>query len=422
MKKLKRKIKNIFENQEKQGKFIGKVYRNAIDKKRAKRYAKYDDIAVDENLMVFESFMGRKYTDSPRAIYEFLLSNAKFDNFSFVWCFRDSVRSEYEFVADNERTTLARWGTDEYYKAYATAKYWITNTRLPKAIYKKDGQQYIQCWHGTPLKKLFCDIETEAMESKETTKRVVHEDASRYSYLISPSKYCSEKLASAFDLKTLHKENIIIEKGYPRNDAIVNHTQKDVVRVKKTLGLPLDKKVILYAPTYRENQRNSDKQYQQTETLAFEKMLSSIGEDYVILFRTHYYIANEFDFDKYKGFVFDVSKYLEINDLYIISDLLITDYSSVFFDFGILKRPMIFYMYDLDFYKDDLRGFYLSLDELPGPIVKTKDELIEKIQNLNDWTNTSEYNQKVKQFSNKFTYNEDGHATERVVNEIFNME
>ncbi|MDO4975008.1 MAG: CDP-glycerol glycerophosphotransferase family protein [Alphaproteobacteria bacterium] len=419
MKKIKRKIKNIFEKQEKQGKFLGKVYRKAIDRKRAARYEQFAEIAIDETLVVFESFMGRKYTDSPKAIYEYMLSNKKFINFRFVWCFRDSVKSQYKFVGDRERTTLVRWGTDEYYKAYATAKYWVTNTRLPKVIYKKEGQQYIQCWHGTPLKKLFCDIETEAMESKETTKRVVHEDASRYSYLISPSKYCSEKLASAFDLKTLHKDNIIIEKGYPRNDAIVNYTQEDVISVKKELGLPMEKKVILYAPTYRENQRNNDKQYQHSETLDFEKLQKEIGDNYIILFRTHYYIANEFNFDKYNGFVFDVSKYPEINDLYVISDLLITDYSSVFFDFGILKRPMIFYMYDLDFYKDDLRGFYLSLDELPGPIVKTEKELIEKIQNLSNWTNTSEYKKAIQEFNEKFTYNEDGHATERVVDQIF---
>ena len=129
------------------------------------------------------------------------------------------------------------------------------------------------------------------------------------------------------------------------------------------------------------------------------------------MFRAHYFVANSFNFDKYKGFLYDVSDYSDINDLYVISDLLITDYSSVFFDYSILKRPIVFYMYDLDTYKGKLRDFYIDLHELPGEIVQKEEDLVKVIEKSGKLS--------YKKFNDKFTYLEDGNATERVVTEIF---
>ena len=120
------------------------------------------------------------------------------------------------------------------------------------------------------------------------------------------------------------------------------------------MGIENDKrKIILYAPTYRSNQHQTGVGYVYKEEVDFERLQKEIGQDYIILFRPHYFIANVFDFEKYKGFVYNVSDIDDINELYIITDLLITDYSSVFFDFANLKRPMIFYMYDLAHYRDE---------------------------------------------------------------------
>ena len=140
----------------------------------------------------------------------------------------------------------------------------------------------------------------------------------------------------------------------------------------------------------------------------------ALQDEYIILFRAHYLVANKFDFAKYAGFIYDVSHIDDINDLYIISDLLITDYSSVFFDYANLKRPMIFYMYDLDLYQEILRGFYLDLEELPGPIVRSENELIAAIKNS---TNVDE--EVITRFNKKFNYLEDGQAAKRVVEEVF---
>ena len=146
----------------------------------------------------------------------------------------------------------------------------------------------------------------------------------------------------------------------------------------------------------------------------FNKLKKELSSEYIILFRAHYLIANSFDFDKYKGFVYNVSEYDDINDLYIISDLLITDYSSVFFDYSILKRPIIFYMYDLEEYKNNLRDFYFDIKELPVPIIEKEDDLIKQIKNSKNLI----YNKKYKDFNNKFTYLDDGNASKRVVEKI----
>ena len=144
--------------------------------------------------------------------------------------------------------------------------------------------------------------------------------------------------------------------------------------------MPEGKKVILYAPTFRDNQK-LDKAYSYGFTLEmnFDHLLDTLGEDYVILFRPHYFVASQFDFAKYEGRVFNVADVDDVNEVYIISDMLITDYSSVFFDYAILKRPILLFMYDLELYQGQLRDFYIDLKELPFPILRTQEQLEEAI-------------------------------------------
>ena len=142
-------------------------------------------------------------------------------------------------------------------------------------------------------------------------------------------------------------------------------------------------------------------------------MKKAVGSEYVLLFRSHYFIANYIDLERYKGFVYNVSTYNDIAELYIISDLLITDYSSVFFDFANLKRPMLFYMYDFDEYKNEMRDFYIDVTELPGPIVKKENDLIEEINNID--TYNIKYGGKYIDFYNKYNYLDDGKAADRML-------
>ena len=270
------------------------------------------------------------------------------------------------------------------------------------------------------MKKLRYDIEVKGavLNTISEIRKRNDLDAIKFDFFISPSKFCTEKFISAFNLKKLGKDNIIVEKGYPRNDYLFNYKKEDIDKIKKLLKLPKGKKVILYAPTFRDNQHTSGVGYTYNLGINFDKMQKELSKDYIILFRTHYFVSNSFDFSKYDKFIYDVSKYDDINDLYIISDLLITDYSSVFFDFANLKKPMIFYMYDLDDYKNNLRDFYFDLNILPGPIVKQEDDLIKEIKNIDNYDEL--YHDKYIKFNEKFNYLDDGKSTERVVEVIFN--
>jgi len=367
---------------------------------------------TDSRVILFSTFDGRSYGDSPKAIYEYMLNDPRFEEYKFVWAFRNP--KAFTFVLDNPNTYITTVNTRDYEKTCATAKYWIYNYRMSDHIYPKDDQVYIQLWHGTPLKRLGYDISISdnAMNSKTEIREKYRVDAEKFRYILAPSEFAKEKFISAWNLSAVGKENTVLELGYPRNDFLTNYTEQDTERIIKELKLPRGKKYILYAPTWRDNQHKAGVGYVYKPEVDFDKLRKALSDEYIILFRAHYLVANSFDFKKYEGFVYNVSQVNDINHLYVISDMLVTDYSSVFFDYANLRRPEIFYMYDLDAYGTEIRGFYISLDELPGPIVKTEEELISAVKNPVD------YSEKYRKFNKKFNYLDDGQASKRVVETI----
>lgn len=417
MSSLKSKIKVAGVNLAKKNKTFRKILRKTLNKKKEIDYHKfYKKYEVDDKVILFESFGGRNYTCSPKAIYEKMITMDKFNDYTFVWAFKNV---EDHNVKPFKNLIIVKSGSDDYYKYCSIAKYWIVNSIMPENIKKKDNQVYVQCWHGTPLKRLRYDIKVNgsSLNSVEEIRYRNDIDAKRFDYFISPSKFCTEKFTSAFNLVNLGKENIIIEKGYPRNDRLFSFTNDDVENIKNKLGIPKDKKIILYAPTFRDNQHTSGVGYTYNLGIDFDTLMDKINDEYVILFRTHYFVANSIDLSKYEGFIYDVSRYDDINDLYIISDLLITDYSSVFFDYANLKRPMLFYMYDLDDYKNNLRDFYISLEELPGPIVEKEEDLLNEINNIDNYD--KKYREKYNIFNEKYNYLDDKDSSMRVIEYLF---
>ena len=417
MSSLKSKIKVAGVNLAKKNKTFRKILRKTLNKKKEIDYHKfYKKYEVDDKVILFESFGGRNYTCSPKAIYEKMITMDKFNDYTFVWAFKNV---EDHNVKPFKNLIIVKSGSDDYYKYCSIAKYWIVNSIMPENIKKKDNQVYVQCWHGTPLKRLRYDIKVNgsSLNSVEEIRYRNDIDAKRFDYFISPSKFCTEKFTSAFNLVNLGKENIIIEKGYPRNDRLFSFTNDDVEDIKNKLGIPKDKKIILYAPTFRDNQHTSGVGYTYNLGIDFDTLMDKINDEYVILFRTHYFVANSIDLSKYEGFIYDVSRYDDINDLYIISDLLITDYSSVFFDYANLKRPMLFYMYDLDDYKNNLRDFYISLEELPGPIVEKEEDLLNEINNIDNYD--KKYREKYNIFNEKYNYLDDKDSSMRVIEYLF---
>lgn len=370
------------------------ILRKMIFLKNRLKFLRYYFSKVDEKLIVFESYMGRSYSDSPKAIYLKL----KNKGYKCIWIFKDTTKH------DNTLKKI-KYGSKEYYKYYAKAKYWITNSRLNEALLKKKNQIYIQLWHGTPLKKLGFDIKVSGGNAMNTIKDIqkkYKKDSKRYTYMISPSKYCTKIYKSAFNLTD---KTIIKELGYPRNDSLFK--KQNINKIKENLKIPKNKKIILYAPTWRDQFHTSNIGYTYTVNLNFNNF-----KDYIVLFRAHYFISNTFNFTNYKN-VIDVSDYEDINDLYLISDVLITDYSSVFFDYANLYKPIIFYMYDYEEYKNKIRDFYIDINTLPGKIVFNEKDLIKAIKETNNFKITKKY----KDFNNKYNYLNNKNTSEKVIEE-----
>ena len=412
-----RRIKKIVHKISKKSVVIRNILRKTINILKKIEYKVTTlGIKVDNKTIIFCSFGGKSYSCSPKAIYEFMISEKKYKDYKFIWAFKEIKK--YEELEQNINTHLVKINSKEYRKYLAKSKYWIFNYKIPDYLYPKRNQIFVQCWHGTPLKRLGCDLIhfDNVLNTMKGMKKRYRIEASKFNYLISPSKFASEKFISAWNLKEIGKENIIIEEGYPRNDFLFNYTQEHVNKIKKQLGIENDnRKIILYAPTYRSDQHEAGVGYTYKEEINFEEFRNKFSKDYIVLFRPHYFIANIFDFEKYKGFVYDVSKIDDINELYIITDILITDYSSVFFDFANLKRPMLFYMYDLEHYRDKSNGFYIDLQELPGKITKTQEELEKELERIND---NFIYDDRYKKFNDKYNYLDDGKASKRVVEEV----
>ncbi|WP_146913854.1 bifunctional glycosyltransferase/CDP-glycerol:glycerophosphate glycerophosphotransferase, partial [Halolactibacillus halophilus] len=413
---LKREFKPILQNNYLKYTKIMNAHNTLRDIKRAGRSKHYlytflyrnvfIKIQMDDKLILFESFLGKNYSDSPKYIYEELL-NCEAD-YKYVWIFNEVGKEISGNAKQVKRFSL------RYYYYLAKAKYWVSNSRIPKRFDKREGNIYLQTWHGTPLKNLVFDMR-DVHSANPHYKRDFYIQSRRWDYLISPNQYSSDifRRAFMFDKKML-------EIGYPRNDVLYKKNNEDEInKLKRKMQLPLDKKVILYAPTWRDDQFYEAGKYKFNLELDLNKVRKELSEEYVVVLRMHYFIANQLDLSEYKDFAFDFSKYDDISELYLISDLLITDYSSVFFDYANLRRPILFFTYDLENYRDKLRGFYINMEtDLPGPLLYNTDGIVRSIHSIDDIS--KKFNKKYNEFYRKFCSWDDGHAAEKTIKEVFN--
>ena len=216
-------------------------------------------------------------------------------------------------------------------------------------------------------------------------------------------------------MKNVSKENNVLTTGYPRNDDLFKFTKDRCTNIKKELNIPTDKKVVLYAPTFRDNQYSAAEGFKLANYIDFKEAYKELGDDYVILFRAHYFISKKLDVSEYRGFVYDVSSVEDVNTLYAISDMLITDYSSVFFDYANLKRPIVFFMADYDEYKNKTRDFYFDVKELPGPVVFNQQETMAYVKKFID---NFVIDDKYKKFNEKYNYLDGPDVSKKVLDMI----
>lgn len=360
-------------------------------------------------LVVFESFNGRQYSDNPRAIYEYMTTHH--GDVPMVW----SVDRRFRDRFPEGLPTVTRF-SPSWLLAMTTSSHWVTNSRFPAWFRKSPQTMYVQTWHGTPLKRLGVDIE-EVHLPGTTTERYHQEfvdEASRWDVLVSPNPYTSSIFRRAF-----RYPNTLIESGYPRNDHLLAEGDRAVRdKWREHLDIPEGKRVILYAPTWRDDKARSQGNYAFDLEVDLAEMNRRLGDEVIILLRLHYLVAEHLDFSSYGGFVRDVSAFEDIRFLYQASDALITDYSSVFFDYSLLHRPVLFHLYDVDRYRDTLRGFYFDIEaEAPGPITHTTEELIGEVKRLLSTDFTPD--PRIDGFRDTYGVWEDGEATKRVVEAVF---
>lgn len=386
-----RQLKGMLRNKAAAGKFL---YKNIFFK-----------MPLKDNYVVFETFMGKNYSDSPKYIYEYLAKHNE-KNFKFVWVLNNNAKPPFGGKVI-KRMSL------QYLYYLAVSKYFVFNVRQPRWFTKRDGQIFLETWHGTPLKRLVFDQE-EVTSASPTYKIEFYEQREDWDYLIAANPFSTKTFRSCFKF-----EKEMLEVGYPRND-LMYHPDKDMMalELKRKMGIPLNKKTILYAPTWRDDEYYKGGQYKFTLRLDLHKMKEELGDEYVILLRTHHYIADNLDVTGVEDFAINLSKYDDITEIYLVSDICITDYSSVFFDYANLKRPVLFYTYDIEKYRDDLRGFYIDMNtEVPGPLLYTTQEVVDAIKNI-DKVN-EEYADTYAKFYDRFCSIDDGNASKRTVERVF---
>lgn len=366
---------------------------------------------VNRKLIIFESNLGRNYSGNPRFIYEEMVARGL-----------DKVYRCY-FVLENTGITIPGNAVKlkrlriRYFLIFAKAGIWVSDSRMPAYLKKRKHTVYIQCWHGTPLKKLGLDLEQISMESEkdlDTYKKKFIKNTSSWDYLISQNSYSTDIFKRAFNF---HKT--ILEIGYPRNDILFHsNNATDIARIKKSLGLPENKKLILYAPTWRDNEHYGRLHYRFSTGLDFAYLKTKLSPEYAMLVKSHYLVGERPDFSEYEGFIYPFTAECDIAELYLAADILVTDYSSVMFDYSILNRPMVFFTYDLSDYKDTIRGFYFDfIEEAPGPLVSDSKELADTILAAD----YSQYDTKLKAFREKYNHADQGNASKKAVDIIISL-
>jgi CDP-glycerol glycerophosphotransferase (TagB/SpsB family) len=352
--------------------------------------------------IVFTAFRGH-FSDSPRAIYEALLERG----FQAECTWLSAPHTQATFP-DGVRT--AEFGSPASIAALEAADVVVSNDHIPLDWEKRPGTTYLQTWHGTPLKRIHNDV----LWAPEGRLAYLEQDIARWDLLLSPNTASTERLRRAFGFT-----GPIHETGLPRND-LLSSPRRDQVRatVRADLGIGEDQKVVLYTPTWRD-----DLVFNKTGPQDFDfpvdldDFAEQLGGGHVLLLRLHNMVMDRLDIAE-GSVVRDVCGHPDIRDLYLAADLLVTDYSSTMFDFAITGKPLLFFTYDLDYFRDELRGFYFDLAEVaPTPLLATSKELVQAIADID--VLTAEHAQRYARFRETFTHLEDGSATERVLDLLF---
>jgi CDP-glycerol glycerophosphotransferase len=353
--------------------------------------------------VVWQSFEGR-YSDSPAVMFERWSAERPGDE--HLWL--AAAGQSDTFPAGIDTVPIY---TEDCVEALGECDLLIANTHTDVSWAKKPGACYLQTWHGTPLKRVHRDVLWAPPGRLDRLSR----DVARWDLLLSPNAESTPRLRRAFAFT-----GEVIESGYPRND-ILSSPDRELIgrRVRRELGIPDGRTVVLYTPTWRDDVVLGGGTGPVELGLQIEELVERLGEDYCVLLRMHSLVGDRWT-PVQGDRVRDVSRHPNISELFLAADLMITDYSSTMFDYAVTGRPILFFTYDMEGFRDTVRGFYFDLEEqAPGPLLRTQGELVEAILAVEEVR--EKYADAYERFRERYCSLEDGHATERILGRLWGV-
>lgn len=355
---------------------------------------------ISANVILYESYHGASVSCSPYAIFKELLNNPSYCNIIHVWAINDLNKAPKAYT-NIENVIFIQRNSYRYRYYVATAKYLINNNTFMPWFVRRPEQKYLNTWHGTPMKGLGKDIKSSFMSHKNVTRNFLHS-----THLISPNRHTTEVMISRHDILGNYR-GMIAETGYPRNDRVLERNATEQEQLASLLKLNPAKKTVLYAPTWRGTTA--------APLLDIERLIYDLAElsnlDCNLLFRGHHMSEEKIAAYGMKS----VSNTVETSELLSITDILITDYSSICFDFMPTGRPVLYYVYDYDSYSEE-RGLYLEIENLPGVVVHDIEKLCASITALC----TQPIVRIALDSSSTYLDMSAGYATQRAINFLFN--
>ncbi|AEI11126.1 MULTISPECIES: CDP-glycerol glycerophosphotransferase family protein [Cellulomonas] len=350
----------------------------------------------------FESWRGR-YADSPRAISELLAE--RHPDVRQYWVAAPGTPLPAGVVG-------VRRHSPEYFARLLTADLVVANDIISQHRIKGPRATYLQTWHGTALKTIGHDEAFATYSGAAAHRARMVRDVAKWDLLLSPAPEATRVFRGAFGF-----DGTVLETGYPRNDVLLSDRAPEVrARVRAELGIADGRRAVLYAPTWRDDSKDADGRFVDPGALDLARLRARLGDDVVVLLRLHTHVAPD-ERRVLPGFVVDVSRYPEIADLYLASDVLVSDYSSAIFDYVVTGKPVVLFAYDLDAYRDAVRGMYYDYDEwAPGPVTRTTDELADVLAVIDDVH--ARALPRYAAFVERFAPHEDGRATQRVLDAL----
>lgn len=322
--------------------------------------------------MLFASYGGRKFDDSPKAIYDEICKRKEFDGWNLIWAFVEPDKF------DIPRGHKVKIDTLSFFKALLTSQVWISNSGMSRGIeYKDDRIIKVETWHGSVTKK-------SCGEENQSNKYTIGGGGKSKTPVDVSTIRCAQ---SQIDIDILSRlfnasKNSFLKEGFPRNDELAKAKTCDYITAKKRLGLPLYRKVILYMPTWRQYDIDNKNEIYCKPPINLNHWKEKLGDKYILLVRAHYAVSKALNIQN-DNFVINVSDYPNVNDLYLASDLLLTDYSSAMIDFSVLEKPILCFAYDYEVFLEKI-GMFIDLPkELPNCFFKDENSLLDFISNMN---------------------------------------